>query len=296
MRNKLSFVFIIIFFIFSTIFFISCYGIYGKRNVDVMYVVIGNVPSVSVTYLNSQGGTEQINNIKLNKNLEDIYQGTNVDIDFEGSKVLKGVVVAHYISFPSNEFPYLSAQNMHSSGGIVVDILVNNRLWKRSRSSGGYVIATASGNLAANIIEQTDDSETDIGYIEVPLKSNWINDYANIISDVKEEDLNRDINNFYTDYSIDIYILTIDSLDGLSIEDYALKIFDNWSISDNGMLFLISSSDREIRIEIGYEIIDLFSNAKCEDIIDKMTDYFSKGDFDSGIEKGINTVIEEAKS
>ena len=43
------------------------------------------------------------------------------------------------------DFVYLSAQNNGDYGYITVEIYVNGMLFKSSSSTGGYVIATASG-------------------------------------------------------------------------------------------------------------------------------------------------------
>ena len=46
------------------------------------------------------------------------------------------------------------------------------------------------------------------------------------------------------------------SLDGLSIEEAAVKLFELWKIGkeakDNGLLLLWSTGDRRVRVEVGY--------------------------------------------
>ncbi|MGD8448912.1 MAG: TPM domain-containing protein, partial [Desulfobacterales bacterium] len=54
-----------------------------------------------------------------------------------------------------------------------------------------------------------------------------------------------------------LVVLTIKSLEGESIEDFSIKIaHDKWKLGqkgkDNGVLFLISVTDRKYRIEVGY--------------------------------------------
>lgn len=121
------------------------------KTINVKYIVLGYnsmvdrlPPEVSVTYSNSQGGTEQISGIELKKLpselnlLEEWFGGTSYT-------ALRGEVIADYKSFPIDEFMYISAQNQNGFGNTRVCILVDGELWKSSVAKGGYTIATASG-------------------------------------------------------------------------------------------------------------------------------------------------------
>jgi len=96
-------------------------------------------PEVSVTYSNSQGGTEQISAVKLEK---DIYSLGLSEIP--NPDKWNGEIIAHHRSFSKSEFLYISAQNQ-SPGNIIVVILVNGIMWKHSVAKGMYSIATANG-------------------------------------------------------------------------------------------------------------------------------------------------------
>jgi uncharacterized protein len=54
----------------------------------------------------------------------------------------------------------------------------------------------------------------------------------------------------------EIAVVTVASLDGMSIEDYANRLFKEWGIGkrghDNGVLILVAPGERKIRIEVGY--------------------------------------------
>lgn len=58
------------------------------------------------------------------------------------------------------------------------------------------------------------------------------------------------------DTSGEIAIVIIRSLDELTIEDAAVKLFEMWAIGkkhgDNGLLFLWSTGVRRVRVEVGY--------------------------------------------
>jgi len=126
------------------------------KTIDVKYVVIGHIinkwggisdPKVSVTYNNTQGGTQQTNNLILEKDFDTVFADLITPLDLEGDdeKYWIGEIIAHYDSFPKDEFLYISAQNKYDYGTIVVFIIVNNRIWKSSTSEGEYCIASANG-------------------------------------------------------------------------------------------------------------------------------------------------------
>lgn len=52
----------------------------------------------------------------------------------------------HISGVSAGDFLYISAQNDNASGTVTVEILVDGRSFRRSQSSGAYVIATASGS------------------------------------------------------------------------------------------------------------------------------------------------------
>ncbi|MHB8276342.1 MAG: hypothetical protein ACYDIA_01645 [Candidatus Humimicrobiaceae bacterium] len=127
-----------------------------KNHNDIKYIVIGLnsmdikyadnstrtfpiSPKVSVTYSNSQGGTEQISEMSLKKDVSSLGLSgiTNPD-------KWSGEIIAEYKNSPIDNFLYISAQNQ-SPGNIIVIILVDGVIWKNSLAKGMYSIAEASG-------------------------------------------------------------------------------------------------------------------------------------------------------
>ena len=112
---------------------------------DVKYIIFGDTgnnvvnPEVSVTYSNSQGGTEQISNLELKDNPNDIFVYKMEDV-----KTTKAALVVEYKEFPIDEFMYISAQNQKDYGIIWVFIVINNTLQKMSVGKGAYAIAEAN--------------------------------------------------------------------------------------------------------------------------------------------------------
>ncbi|WP_372652845.1 YgcG family protein [Halobacteriovorax sp.] len=93
----------------------------------------------------------------------------------------------------------------------------------------------------------------------------------------------------------EIAILTVDSLEGESIEEYAIKVTDQWKLgqskTDNGVLLLVSLKDRKVRIEVGQGLEGSLPDITAGRIIRAMTPYFKKNDYQSGIIVGVSQIV-----
>jgi len=83
--------------------------------------------------------------------------------------------------------------------------------------------------------------------------TNWVTDLGNIYSDKQEKELNDLISDYEKKTSIEIGIITLDSLGEQSIEEYANNQFNRLGIgkkgADNGLLIVFAMKDRKSRIE-----------------------------------------------
>lgn len=121
-----------------------------------------------------------------------------------------------------------------------------------------------------------------------PSYHGYVNDYANLIDLQKESQINLIISSLEENTSVEIAVLTVDDLDGLDIETYAVELFEKWKIGkrdlDNGILILVSKNDRQVRIEVGYGLEDKIPDLVANDIIEnQMIPEFKKGNFGKGI-------------
>jgi hypothetical protein len=69
----------------------------------------------------------------------------NKSLDFEDKDKWRGEIIAHYNSFPKDEFLYISAQNQNAYGRISVFIVIDNIIWKYGTGKGEYCITDANG-------------------------------------------------------------------------------------------------------------------------------------------------------
>jgi len=90
--------------------------------------------------------------------------------------------------------------------------------------------------------------------------------------------------------------VTVDSTEPLSIEEYAVNLFQRFGIGqkgkDNGVLFLVASKDRQMRIEVGYGLEGAITDAYSSQIINSIVvPEFKAGRYSDGIEKGTAAIV-----
>lgn len=126
---------------------------------------------------------------------------------------------------------------------------------------------------------------------KVPEAKGYVNDYAEILSPETEAILESELKTFKPE----IAILTIKDLSGLSIEEYGIKVAEAWKVGDadkdDGIVLIISTNDRKVRIEVGYGSEGKINDAKAGRILDEnIIPNFKNGDWESGILEGVLSI------
>ncbi len=131
---------------------------------------------------------------------------------------------------------------------------------------------------------------------------NHVVDLANIITSTVETNLNRYLLELEQKTTAQVVVLTINSLEGESIEDLSIEIAHNkWKLGqkdkDNGVLLLVSVQDRKYRFETGYGIEGILPDSLTGSIgRDYLVPYFKKGDYSTGIFTATLAVISKIAS
>ena len=134
---------------------------------------------------------------------------------------------------------------------------------------------------------------------DLPKPVNYANDFANVLTEETENYINTTDKALENSDGTEIAVVTIESLNGSSVEDYAYDLFNEWGIGDEGenkgILILLSTTDRAIRVEIGDGMEGIFNDAKVGRMIDSLAiPYLENEDYDDGIKtlyEGFVTVI-----
>jgi uncharacterized protein len=85
-------------------------------------------------------------------------------------------------------------------------------------------------------------------------------------------------------------IVTVSSLDGQSVDYYAVDLFRQLGIGskkDNrGVLLLVAPNDRKYRIEVGYGLEPVINDARAGDAGRAMVPFLRQGDYGGAVETG----------
>lgn len=118
--------------------------------------------------------------------------------------------------------------------------------------------------------------------------SGFVNDFAAMLSPSVRTGLEQELQDFEKATANEIAVVTVATLDGRPIEEYAVKLFEEWKIGkedkDNGLLLLIAKDEREVRIEVGYGLEPYVTDGRAGSIIRQViTPAFQEGKYDEGI-------------
>lgn len=126
-----------------------------------------------------------------------------------------------------------------------------------------------------------------------------VNDYADVLSADQEAQLERKLVAYDDSTSNQVAIVTIKTLNGYPIEEYALRLFRSWQIgnktTNNGALILAVIDDRQIRIEVGYGLEGAVPDITANQIIrNDIAPSFREGDYYEGLDKASESIIKAA--
>lgn len=124
----------------------------------------------------------------------------------------------------------------------------------------------------------------------------YVSDFANILTEQQRQQLEQKLTSFAQTSSNQVAVVLIPSLDGDTVENFAVKLFADWQIGqtklDNGVLLLVAIQEHQMRIEVGYGLEGALTDAQSGRIIrDILTPAFRANDFYGGIDRGTDAII-----
>ena len=124
----------------------------------------------------------------------------------------------------------------------------------------------------------------------------WVTDMPGALRAETVAQLNSTLGDLERTNGAEMAVVVITSLDGLSVEEAAVKLFQLWGIGkknqDNGLLLLWSTGDRRVRVEVGYGLEGTLPDGKVGAILDTyVIPKFKAGDFDQGLIDGVDALV-----
>ena len=128
----------------------------------------------------------------------------------------------------------------------------------------------------------------------------WVHDEANVLSSDTKASLEYTLQQERDSSSNQIAILIVRSLNGESLEDFSLRVAEAWKLGekekDNGVLLFIAVDDRKMRIEAGYGLEGVLTDALSSRIIrNEIAPRFREGDYNGGVQAGVAAIIQGIK-
>ena len=155
--------------------------------------------------------------------------------------------------------------------------------------------ALARTIVAAIIVVSTAAAATAAPAPDFPKPIGRVNDFAGVLDESAERELVTLLESLERETSAEVAVATVVSLDGMSVEEYANKLFSAWGVGkkgkDNGVLVLVAPTERQMRIEVGYGLEGLLPDGLTGSIIrEEFVPAFRNGNYQAGILSGVRRV------
>ena len=137
---------------------------------------------------------------------------------------------------------------------------------------------------------------TSAAALDVPPLTGRIVDLAHVLPSSTVESLTAQLAAHETQSSNQVAVLIVPSLEGGSLEEFSHLVATTWKLgqkgTDNGVLLLVAMKERKVRIEVGYGLEGVLTDARSAHIIrNEIVPRFRAGDMAGGVTGGIDAII-----
>jgi uncharacterized protein len=131
--------------------------------------------------------------------------------------------------------------------------------------------------------------------LQFPALTGRVVDQANLLSPAKEAELATRLETLERDTSDQLVVVTVDSLQDRDIADYGYQLGRAWGIGqaeeNNGVLLIVAPNERKVRIEVGYGLEPILTDALSALIIhEQILPAFREGGYERGITNGVEAI------
>jgi uncharacterized protein len=128
-----------------------------------------------------------------------------------------------------------------------------------------------------------------------PLTGRVVDD-AHVLSAATVSDLTTKLAALETKTGRQVVVVTLPDLQGYEIEDYGYQLGRAWGIGqkgqDNGVLFIVVPTEHKVRIEVGYGLEPVLTDALSSNILQtQVLPKFRDGDVNGGVTAGTDAII-----
>jgi len=129
-----------------------------------------------------------------------------------------------------------------------------------------------------------------------PESRGFVTDYAGVISSSDKQFIEAVASEVREKSGAEIAVLTVKTIEPYAdIEEFAIETATKWGLGakdkDNGVLIVLSTGERKLRIEVGYGLEGAIPDGAAGTIMDKyMIPYLRSNDYSTGLKAGFIAV------
>lgn len=132
--------------------------------------------------------------------------------------------------------------------------------------------------------------------ISFPELTGRVVDNADMIDAATEQQLTQMLAAHEQNSTNQVVVVTVNDLQGTTIEDFGYQLGRTWGIgqkdADNGALLLVAKDERKVRIEVGYGLEGVLTDAISANIIHAVIlPKFKQAQFNDGIKEGAQAIL-----
>ena len=102
-------------------------------------------------------------------------------------------------------------------------------------------------------------------------------DGADILSSSEETNVLQELDRVSEKLGVDIVIVTVDSLNGQTVEDASKSTYEMLGYKQDGIILLVDMESRFMRVQLFGSCYDYLSDGDCSDIREEITEDMSEG-------------------
>ncbi|MBP7280253.1 MAG: YgcG family protein [Leptospiraceae bacterium] len=131
--------------------------------------------------------------------------------------------------------------------------------------------------------------------VSIPELNGRVNDLSGILESIQREALEDKLKTIENNKGSQVAILIIPTTEEETIDQFSIRVVEKWKLGrkevNDGVLILIATDDRKMRIEVGYGLEGILPDAICRRIIsEQMKPHFKEKNYYEGIDNAVESI------
>ena len=129
-----------------------------------------------------------------------------------------------------------------------------------------------------------------------PSPTSWVTDSAGFLSASERDTLDNELHNYQTQTGHQVVVWIGQTTGDTPLEEFTINAFTKWKVGrkglDDGAVLFVFAKDHKLRIEVGYGLEGMLTDARSSEIIrNVIVPKIRAGDNDGAIQSGVDAMI-----